>query len=191
MPLLKTRTCTIRYQNVWYTDDVRQQKRKVQKSEKLWRRSKDNHHWKKWREEQKIYHQLIRRTKIEKLSEKVNDCKGNIKELYKFFNSVTGTKTTNPMPQREDDTGLAEEFADFFLDKIKNIRTALDHLPNFVPQHKDTSVFSKFDSLTQSEVKNIIMSMGSKSCELDCMPTSILKAVLPHVLPIITDIIID
>ena len=33
------------------------------------------------------------------------------------------------------------------------------------------------------------MSMKTKSCELDCLPTSTLKAVLPCVLPVITDII--
>ena len=186
---LRTKTCTIRHQNIWFTEDVREQKKKVQKCEKLWRRSREDQHWKLWRAEQKKYHQIIKQTKTQKLSEKVIECKGNVKELYKFFNSVTGTRKDNPMPERSDDKDLAEEFANHFLDKIIDIRTKLDHLPSYIPTQIETCEFNQFQTLTEQEVEKIIKSMGSKSCELDCMPTSILKAVLPNILPVITDII--
>ena len=43
--------------------------------------------------------------------------------------------------------------------------------------------------MTESEVKTIIMSMKSKSCEIDPIPTHIFKQQLPSVIPFVTKIV--
>ena len=48
---------------------------------------------------------------------------------------------------------------------------------------------SKFDWVTESEVVRCIRSMASKSCELDAIPTTILKQVLDTVIGPITTIV--
>jgi len=185
----RTRTLTIRHKNLWYTEEVRQLKRRVQKQERLWRRTRLNNHWQLLRKAHRQYTSLIRSTKIEKLSQKVNDCRGNLKELYKLFNSITGKKKENPMPRGSTDEELAEDFADHFLGKITTIRDALEHTQKYVPSVKETIKFGEFTELRSEEIRKIIMSMKTKSCELDCLPTFLLKAVIPKVEHIITDII--
>ena len=51
--------------------------------------------------------------------------------------------------------------------------------------------FSKFKILTQEEVEKLIKGMSTKSCELDAMPSTILKndIILKKILPVITKLI--
>ena len=64
------------------------------------------------------------------LSELVTDCSRAAKKLYKLVNNITGTNTANPMPPSKADEVLTEEFADYFLNKIKTIRDTLDVMAN-------------------------------------------------------------
>ena len=47
----------------------------------------------------------------------------------------------------------------------------------------------KFAPLTQDQVKAVICSLNTKSCQLDPIPTQILKEMLPMVVPLITKIV--
>ena len=46
---------------------------------------------------------------------------------YSLVSYVTGSETENPMPPGKMDDELAEEFAEFFIQKIKTIRDGLEH----------------------------------------------------------------
>ena len=46
-----------------------------------------------------------------------------------------------------------------------------------------------FAQMTESEVKAIIMTMKSKSCEIDPIPTHIFKQLQPSILPTVTKIV--
>ena len=57
------------------------------------------------------------------------------------------------------------------------------------PEISNTLKLCQFTPMTEYEVKPIIMSMKSKSCEIDPIPTHIFKQLLPSVIPIITKIV--
>ena len=85
---------------------------------------------------------------------------------------------------------LAEEFASFFINKIKKIREALDSGQMFKPtQHRSSKSFENFTKLAEDEVEKIIMSMPTKSCKLDVLPTKVLKDIITPLLPLLTKII--
>ena len=46
---------------------------------------------------------------------------------------LTGTKVDNPMPKHTDEDQLADEFADFFMGKIKTICDSLAEHPIYNP----------------------------------------------------------
>ena len=84
---------------------------------------------------------------------------------------------------------LAEEFASFFINKIKKIREALDSGPKFKPtQHRSSKSFVNFTKLAEDEVEKI-MSMPTKSCKFDVLPTKVLKDIITPLLPLLTKII--
>ena len=54
---------------------------------------------------------------------------------------------------------------------------------------RNQSGFKQFESMTEVEVSSIITNMCSKSCELDVIPTTLLKQILPDVIEVITKIV--
>ena len=84
--------------------------------------------------------------------------------------------------------GLAEEFANYFLEKILNIRKLFDEIPNYKPNSNDVPQINRFSTLSENELYRIIMEMPSGTCELDIIPTKFLKKVLMHCIPAITKV---
>ena len=96
--------------------------------------------------------------------------------------------TENPMLRAKSDEELAQQFADVFLEKIQNIRKMFQNITPLQTQESGIAKIRLFSPMMESQVKKIIMGMQSKSCELDPIPTTLLKEVLHIVSPIITKI---
>ena len=76
------------------------------------------------------------------------------------------------------------------MSKIQHICDGLEGYEKFSPQqHQSTSKFSSFTAMTESEVAKVIKGMASKSCEIDPIPTTLLKDILPSIIKPITNII--
>ena len=96
------------------------------------------------------------------------------------------------LPQHICNKTLANQFRTFFFDKIVNIRNGLG-LPDeeicdeFV--FSGTTYLETFAEATQTEISEIIKKAPSKSCELDPIPTWLLKECCTELVPIITSVI--
>ena len=75
--------------------------------------------------ERKKYRETPLEAKTASYSEQVKDCRSDTKGLYKMVNTLMGTSSNNPLPSHTNDKDLAEEYADFFMDKIQKIRDNL------------------------------------------------------------------
>ena len=76
------------------------------------------------------------------------------------------------------------------MNKISKSRDALDAHPKFKPfQHNISKSFDNFTVLVEDEVEKIIMSMPTKSCKLDVLPTKVLKEIIKSLLHLLTKII--
>ena len=115
-------------------------------------------------------------------------CRNDTGKLYKLVNNLTGCKSKCPLPNK-DPKCLAEEFADFFLDKINTIHQDLAQYIPYTCEIGCQSGFQQFESMTEDEVSSIIHNMSSKSCELDAIPTTLLKEILPDVIRVIMKIV--
>ena len=132
---------------------------------------------------------MIREEKLKSTSGKVEECKGDTKKLYSLVRYLTGTKVQNPMPNNTGDEKLANDFADYFIENFQKIQDDLDDNPKFKPKRNSTITPLKiFEPTTADEVTTIIKGMKTKSCELDFLPTSLLKKALPYVINTITNI---
>ena len=69
------------------------------------------------------------------------------------------------------------------------IRDSLAECESFNPTHVDIPNFCEFRYMTEEEVETVIKSMPTKSCECDCIPTKLLKELLPKLLPGLTKIV--
>ena len=98
------------------------------------------------------------------MSKKINGLKGNTKGLYKLTVNLTDASALNPMPPGKTDAQLAEEFAEFFIDKIYRIRQHFLNIDAYVSETCNTPQLRRFSPMTESEVEKIINSMQSKLC---------------------------
>ena len=93
------------------------------------------------------------------------------------------------MPDNTEDKKFAKDFVDYFIQKIQKIWDNLDDYPKFKPRRNSTiTPLKNFEPTTADEVTKIIKEMKTKSCELDFLPTSLLKKALPYVIDTITSI---
>ena len=79
---------------------------------------------------------------------------------------------------------LTNRFANVFVDKISMIRSTLDSPPSIVLYS-----LSDFSPVSINEIESIIKKSNNKCCTLDPIPSWLLKACLPSLLPIITNIV--
>ena len=105
-----------------------------------------------------------------------------------MVNTLMGTSSNNPLPIHTNNKDLTEEFTDFFMDKIQKIRGNFTENPIYKPTIKSISSLAEFRPFNQMEVKKIILSIKTKSCELDVLPTKLLKDCLDDILPTITNL---
>ena len=76
-----------------------------------------------------------------------------------------------------------------FEDKILQIRKVLETTPPYMAEQQAVPRLTRLAPMTEEEVHKVIVSLITKSCELDTMPTDILKKMMPVVLPLITKIV--
>ena len=185
-----TVTRTVRNQNEWFNDELCQQKRIVRNREKIFKKYHEEHHWLALKKERNRYNYMLKQVKKEVRQDKIMECKGNSRRLFEIFNSMTGKRSENPMPEGKADEELANEFLGFFMDKIYKIRDSLKDIPLFSPtERRNLPKLNQLDELNELEVNRIINSLASKSCEMDAIPATLLKELLDHLLPTITNII--
>ena len=72
---------------------------------------------------------------------------------------------------------------------IAKIRQVLDKHPLYQPSMSNVPEFNHFIKLDEEQVLKLILKTKSKLCELDLIPTTLLKSILPSILPIITSIV--
>ena len=119
----------------------------------------------------------------------MSDCVTDSKKLYALVSSLRGTIQSNPLPECVSFDTLVENFADFFHIKIKKIMDNLDHFPRYPPQHRDIPILDRFHPMLSHEVLYIIMSIPTEQCQLDPIPTSLFKQLLPHIIDDVTGIV--
>ena len=84
-------------------------------------------------------------------------------------------------------------FATFFSDKIHNLRYNLlsdsSHVSPHITPHHSPTIITQFDTVTQEEIYKLISDSSDSFCDLDPIPTSLLKKCTMVLVPTITKII--
>ena len=107
-------------------------------------------------------------------------------------------KSKQVLPANNNLEDLCEEFADFFAEKIVKIRLDLEKevaTGNISTTKSGNQVptinheLNKFHAVTEEYIEKLVNNMATKSCELDAMPTWLLKESLDILLPTLTTIV--
>ena len=120
------------------------------------------------------------------IKEKVQDCKGDSIKLFQLVSKHTSATKQKSLPEYSNTTELANDFANFFINKIRKIRDALDHHLTYKPIEAKVPKFAHFREMSENGVLTIIKKMPAKSCELGAWEASLMKRAFAKMIRTIT-----
>ena len=114
-----------------------------------------------------------------------------MRSIYKILNALLGQDVDNPLPEGADTThaALATRFQRSFTDKVDALCRKRSQQPSDDRANEATARLRVFEPESPSDVKRIVMASAAKSCELDPLPTSLLKTHIDLLCPVLARII--
>ena len=82
---------------------------------------------------------------------------------------------------------MAQQLLDFFNAKVESVRHSTGNCPVQTTLGPAPAAFDQFELCYADDIQRVISVSQSKTCELDPLPTDVLKQFLPQLLPYITD----
>ena len=149
------------------------------------------------------YNFELKQSRINFYKSSIVTCKKDPKTLYKTLNKLTGNVKEKIFPSCESANVVSEKMSSFYVDRIDNIRkeimitTSSTSSTNtkriiFQSQNKqnlDFTTFKKFNEIDIIKLKPLLLSMKNKHCQLDQLPTTLVKQCFTSLAPIIVHII--
>lgn len=121
-------------------------------------------------------------------SDFVNKMSGDPRKLFAVMKKILNQVMESPFPEHCIRLTLANELEAFFTMKISNIRSELDAAATVHNNHSTlapsancfqpslfSGFFSNFELLSKDSVKKLVLSVPTKSCSLDPVPTKVVK----------------
>jgi len=95
-----------------------------------------------------------------------------VKKLWKALHGVLGVTQAGEMIEH-----TADDFATFFNDKVASVHASTAATPLFEVPHKTTPLLSEWIAVTADEIDKLIGLAPNKTCQLDPIPTWLVKDV--------------
>ena len=123
-PPLKMRTIKHRRLAKWYNDQLRHEKREKRRLERRYRKSGLTVDMENFHEQTQKYNNLLEKTKTDYYRTKIQNSDQN--QLFRLINNMFKLKPS-ALPSHKSSQQLAEDFNDFFINKISDIRAGLNN----------------------------------------------------------------
>ena len=125
---LKTRTIiTIRPSAPWYTEDTNEEKQKRRALERRWRRTGLTVDRERFVEQCHVVNEFILQAKRAYYSRIIDQNQYDPKRLFSIFDKLLHRNSDLKLPGSVDDEFLANEFPDYFTEKVITIREELQN----------------------------------------------------------------
>lgn len=176
----------------WYIDEIKTEKRMMRRHERKWRKSKSNEHYKSFCAQKTKYAKTIRNSKITYYNTLVRTNENDQKVLFKIVKDLSKKTKETPLPAHESKEDLANEFGNYFIEKIDKIRenfSSIEGFDKYDIREFDIPPLDSFKPISTDDVKKLIMKSPTKSCILDPIPTTLLKECVDELLPVTTMIV--
>ena len=187
---LKTRSVSFSTSAPWFTPELRSMKAKNRQLERLYKRTGLTIHNDMYTSHIAQYKDLISLTKSTYYSGLILTNEGNSKTLFSVLKKIL--HPPNSLPPHLYSTESCNSILDYFNLKIHTIHQHLH--PNSPPLSPPAlpptcHLFASFLLPTASDLSVLILKSKPTTCQLDPLPTTLVKSCLPSLLPLITAII--
>ena len=137
-----------------------------------------------------LCNRMITKAKSKYLADVIAENSDNPRRLWNSINNILHRIPPPALPEFTSVKSLCHHFSRYFV--VETIRSKFPDKVQNIPQVQKPEIRSKmntFERGSEDEIKKLISSSLSKSCDLDPIPTSVFKNCLDILITPITDII--
>ena len=177
-------------------DNIRTEIQLRRHKEAMWLRNTSEYNLMAFYYQRRYYANLIKSAQRSFFLDTIKKLKGDSKALFAITNKLLHRGQQLPLPSCQDTKSVANNVNEFFIMKIEKI---MQGLWSTAPEHTDNTYietafitswrFSDFQHITPDEVIKIIQKCPPKSCELDLLPSTLIKQHAETVAPTIYHIV--
>ena len=189
-PLI-SRQVTVRPNTAWFDDGIATAKRKRRQAERKWRSTKLTVHLEIYKESCANVSKMCHDAKCHYYQNEITTNSQNPKALFRITDRLLNKAKVAVLPEHANAETLANDFVEYFDTKIRNITASFpEAVGGDTPGVRDAgSMLRTFSHITEDDIRKLVMSGNSKCCQLDPIPTKLLKDCIDCILPIITRIV--
>jgi hypothetical protein len=146
-----------------------------------------------YKDMKRTYHAHLENAKWKYLNEKITEVENDNKKLFHTLFTMIGRVKSNPLPTYATDDVIAEDFVEFFMNKIIKIREDLKEEAVYQPPTRRNcdvaSELREFRQMSETEVRKIVSESKPTTCWTDPCPSTLIKKHLDTLLPVITKLV--
>lgn len=200
----------------WMDEELRDLRRRRRKAEDLKIKDKTKENKANYKRLKDQFNKLAAIKRCIYNRKSLKSSSGDIKTLYKKLNRLLGNAVSD-LPQHQDEAKLAESFKNFFGEKITDIRDTIeeevkerrakdptedakdspeetkdpseDSRQRGDANHRPYPEFTRFDPITEDDLRKLVSKMSNKFCSLDPIPAFVLKKCVDELTPILLHIV--
>ena len=130
------------------------------------------------------------KTKNEYYTNMVSASQGDPRKLWSTMNKILHRTKVPSLPDHDNISSLAKSFGNYFKEKIEKIRLSFPDVTEIIPSTRTINAeLHCFRLLSEKEIHKIITSSPTKTCDLDPIPTFLLKQHLDILITPITSLV--
>jgi len=169
----------------WMDDECRRLRCHSRRLERRFRKSNILSDRRAWVEHERKRHRIYLHKETAFWNQQLVDNAKQPRKLWTTIKSVLGSSSSR---QQQKHVFTANDFLQFFNEKVEGVRRSTGNVPVQSSLPPAVAELTEFELCSQDEIMRVISGSKSKSCGLDPVPTDILKAFLPDILPFVTDL---
>ena len=194
---LKMKKITQHEKVPWFSDAIANELRLHRQLEKCWRNDSTNREkFLQFYQQRQLVLNMLDQAERVYFHDVLHENRNNVKKIYNIVNKLLDRVKDLPLTPTNSNYDLANEFNDFFCNKITRIH---NHLVSHNKNHEliqetfdngsvDPPPFDSFTEVSIDGINKLIKACPSKSCELDPILTSLQKKTLPTLSSIIAEV---
>ena len=186
---LRTKTIILRPSCPWFNEEQHDAKHLKRKMERQWRNTKLTVNHEVYGEQCAKSNKLLKQARVRYYPDKVESFGNDQKSIFKITKHLLGASKDIILSSNDSSKKLAQDFSDFFINKIEMIISDISSSESVQELVPSDDLLTEFTPATPREVEQMILLSPNKYCELDPIPTWLLKSCLAELLPVLTKII--
>ena len=193
----KTKRIRDTHHQPWFNDQNKAEIILHHKKERIWQSEQTEYAWRAFYNQRRFVANIIKTAQMSYYKNIISENKHDFKAIYKIVNSLLFRKQEAKLPPITPPAKLVENFSEFFDGKIAKImhhlRETNDNDPDRYMYKEETFQtkmrLKKFSHVFYTDIKELVATTPNKSCELDPIPTALLKSNIGVLAPVIADIV--